>query len=96
LINSFQCWVESGGRTRPLEIQPIGESMMTRKHYEEIVQILAQHKVSEELLMDLACAFEKDNPRFEVGRFMHRYIALQNALQSEDYVVNQHGEIVEK
>ena len=27
MINSFQCWVESGGRTRPLEIQPIGESM---------------------------------------------------------------------
>ncbi len=96
MINSFNVGLKVGGDHRPLEIQPIGESMMTRRHYEEIVKILAQHKVSEELLMDLACAFEKDNPRFEVGRFMHRYIALQNALQSEDYVVNQHGEIVEK
>ena len=96
MINSFNVGLKVGGDNRPLKIQPIGESMMTRRHYEEIVQILAQHKVSEELLMDLACAFEKDNPRFEVGRFMHRYIALQNALRSEDYVVNQHGEIVEK
>ncbi len=96
MINSLNVGLKVGGDHRPLEIQPIGESMMTRRHYEEIVKILAQHKVSEELLMDLACAFEKDNPRFEVGRFMHRYIALQNALQSEDYVVNQHGEIVEK
>tara|TARA_R100000544_G_scaffold31627_1_gene17929 strand:+ start:223 stop:435 length:213 start_codon:yes stop_codon:yes gene_type:complete len=70
--------------------------MMTRKHYEEIVTILAQHKVSEALLFDLAKMFENDNSRFESGRFMARYIAIKNALQSNDYVINQYGEIVEK
>ena len=70
--------------------------MMTRKHYDEIVTVLAQHKVSEELLFDLAKMFENDNSRFETGRFMARYIEIQNALQSNDYVIDQHGELVEK
>ena len=70
--------------------------MMSRKHYDEIVTILAQHKVSEALLFDLAKMFENDNSRFETGRFMARYIETQNALQSNDYVIDQHGELVEK
>jgi hypothetical protein len=70
--------------------------MMSRKHYNEIVTILAQHKVSEALLFDLAKMFENDNSRFETGRFMARYIEIQNALQSNDYVIDQHGELVEK
>jgi|TARA_R110000782_G_scaffold110689_1_gene200125 hypothetical protein len=70
--------------------------MMSRKHYDEIVTILAQHKVSEALLFDLAKMFENDNSRFETGRFMARYIEIQNALQSNDYVIDQHGELVEK
>lgn len=69
---------------------------MSRKHYNEIVTILAQHKVSEALLFDLAKMFENDNSRFETGRFMARYIEIQNALQSNDYVIDQHGELVEK
>ena len=69
---------------------------MSRKHYDEIVTILAQHKVSEALLFDLAKMFENDNSRFETGRFMARYIEIQNALQSNDYVIDQHGELVEK
>ena len=70
--------------------------MMSRKHYDEIVTILAQHKVSEALLFDLAKMFENDNSRFETGRFMARYIEIQNALQSNDYVIDQHGKLVEK
>jgi|TARA_R110000868_G_scaffold236550_1_gene490622 hypothetical protein len=70
--------------------------MMSRKHYNEIVTILAQHKVSEALLFDLAKMFENDNSRFETGRFMAKYIEIQNALQSNDYVIDQHGELVEK
>tara|TARA_B110000285_G_C14659527_1_gene395483 strand:- start:80 stop:292 length:213 start_codon:yes stop_codon:yes gene_type:complete len=70
--------------------------MMSRKHYNEIVTILAQHKVSEALLFDLVKMFENDNSRFETGRFMARYIEIQNALQSNDYVIDQHGELVEK
>jgi hypothetical protein len=70
--------------------------MMSRKHYDEIVTILAQHKVSEALLFDLAKMFENDNSRFETGRFMAKYIEIQNALQSNDYVIDQHGELVEK
>jgi hypothetical protein len=70
--------------------------MMTRKHYDEIVTILAQHKVSEELLFDLAKMFENDNPRFETGRFMARYIEIQNGLQSEEYVIDQYGKFVLK
>ena len=69
---------------------------MSRKHYNEIVTILAQHKVSEALLFDLAKMFENDNSRFETGRFMAKYIEIQNALQSNDYVIDQHGELVEK
>ena len=57
--------------------------MMTRKHYEEIVTILATHKVSEALLFDLARMFENDNSRFETGRFMAKYIEIQNALQTK-------------
>tara|TARA_R110000796_G_scaffold119429_1_gene233582 strand:- start:162 stop:374 length:213 start_codon:yes stop_codon:yes gene_type:complete len=70
--------------------------MMSRKHYNEIVTILAQHKVSEALLFDLAKMFENDNARFETGRFMARYIEIQNALQTNDYVIDQHGKLVEK
>ena len=70
--------------------------MMSRKHYDEIVTILAQHKVSEALLFDLAKMFENDNSRFETGRFMAKYIEIQNALQTNDYVIDQHGELVEK
>ena len=70
--------------------------MMTRKHYDEIVTILAQHKVSEALLFDLAKMFENDNARFETGRFMARYIETQNALQSNDYVIDQYGKLVKK
>tara|TARA_R110000851_G_scaffold294987_1_gene449812 strand:- start:31 stop:234 length:204 start_codon:yes stop_codon:yes gene_type:complete len=58
--------------------------MMTRKHYDEIVTILATHKVSEALLFDLARMFENDNSRFETGRFMARYIEIQNALQTKN------------
>tara|TARA_R110000751_G_scaffold87363_1_gene173239 strand:- start:28 stop:240 length:213 start_codon:yes stop_codon:yes gene_type:complete len=70
--------------------------MMSRKHYNEIVTILAQHKVSEALLFDLAKMFENDNSRFETGRFMAKYIEIQNALQTNDYVIDQHGKLVEK
>jgi hypothetical protein len=62
--------------------------MMTRKHYEEIVKILATHKVSEALLFDLARMFENDNPRFETGRFMAKYIEIQNALQTKNIITN--------
>ena len=62
--------------------------MMTRKHYEEIVKILATHKVSEALLFDLARMFENDNPRFETGRFMAKYIEIQNALQTKNIIIN--------
>ena len=62
--------------------------MMTRKHYDEIVTILAQHKVSEELLFDLAKMFENDNSRFETGRFMARYIEIQNASQTKNIILN--------
>jgi len=61
---------------------------MTRKHYEEIVKILATHKVSEALLFDLARMFENDNPRFETGRFMAKYIEIQNALQTKNIITN--------
>jgi len=57
--------------------------MMSRKHYDEIVTILATHKVSEALLFDLARMFENDNSRFETGRFMAKYIEIQNALQTK-------------
>ena len=57
--------------------------MMSRKHYDEIVTILATHKVSEALLFDLAKMFENDNSRFETGRFMAKYIEIQNALQTK-------------
>ena len=57
--------------------------MMSRKHYDEIVTILATHKVSEALLFDLARMFENDNPNFETGRFMAKYIEIQNALQTK-------------
>ena len=56
---------------------------MSRKHYDEIVTILATHKVSEALLFDLARMFENDNSRFETGRFMAKYIEIQNALQTK-------------
>tara|TARA_R110000796_G_scaffold250545_1_gene379645 strand:+ start:190 stop:393 length:204 start_codon:yes stop_codon:yes gene_type:complete len=62
--------------------------MMTRKHYDEIVTILATHKVSEALLFDLARMFENDNPRFETGRFMAKYIEIQNALQTKNIITN--------
>jgi len=62
--------------------------MMSRKHYDEIVTILAQHKVSEALLFDLARMFENDNPRFETGRFMARYIEIQNASQTKNIILN--------
>jgi len=62
--------------------------MMTRKHYDEIVTILATHKVSEALLFDLARMFENDNPRFETGRFMARYIEIQNASQTKNIILN--------
>ena len=61
---------------------------MTRKHYDEIVTILATHKVSEALLFDLARMFENDNPRFETGRFMAKYIEIQNALQTKNIITN--------
>ena len=61
---------------------------MSRKHYDEIVTILAQHKVSEALLFDLARMFENDNPRFETGRFMARYIEIQNASQTKNIILN--------
>ena len=61
---------------------------MTRKHYEEIVKILATHKVSEALLFDLARMFENDNSRFETGRFMAKYIEIQNALQTKNIITN--------
>ena len=57
--------------------------MMSRKHDDEIVTILATHKVSEALLFDLARMFENDNSRFETGRFMAKYIEIQNALQTK-------------
>ena len=69
---------------------------MTRKHYDEIVTILANHKVSDDLVFDLARMFENDNSRFETGRFMARYIETQNALQSNDYVIDQYGKLVKK
>ena len=56
---------------------------MSRKYYQEIVKILATHKVSEALLFDLARMFENDNSRFETGRFMAKYIEIQNALQTK-------------
>ena len=62
--------------------------MMSRKHYQEIVKILATHRVSEALLFDLARMFENDNPRFETGRFMARYIEIQNALQTKNIITN--------
>ena len=62
--------------------------MMSRKHYEQIVTILATHKVSEALLFDLARMFENDNPRFETGRFMARYIEIQNASQTKNIILN--------
>ena len=62
--------------------------MMTRKHYDEIVTILATHKVSEALLFDLARMFENDNPRFKTGRFMARYIEIQNASQTKNIILN--------
>lgn len=62
--------------------------MMSRKHYDEIVTILAQHKVSEALLFDLARMFENDNPNFETGRFMAKYIEIQNASQTKNIILN--------
>ena len=61
---------------------------MSRKHYDEIVTILAQHKVSEALLFDLARMFENDNPNFETGRFMAKYIEIQNASQTKNIILN--------
>jgi len=61
---------------------------MSRKHYDEIVKILAQHNVTEALLFDLARMFENDNSRFETGRFMAKYIEIQNALQTKNIITN--------
>ena len=61
---------------------------MSRKHYDEIVTILAQHNVTEALLFDLARMFENDNSRFETGRFMAKYIEIQNASQTKNMILN--------
>ena len=55
--------------------------MMSRKHYIEIATVLAQHGASETLLFDIAKIFEKDNPRFEVSRFVAKVIEVKNKLR---------------
>lgn len=43
---------------------------MTRKHFEAIASILAQHGADAGLAADLANYFAAENPRFDVDRFM--------------------------
>lgn len=43
--------------------------MFTRKHYQAIANILAQHKVDSEVVVDFAKYFATDNERFNKQRF---------------------------
>jgi hypothetical protein len=47
---------------------------MTRKHFEKIAKILSESNLSDaqkgELGLELAKAFQEDNPRFSIDRFM--------------------------
>ena len=59
--------------------------MLTRKHFEAIVKILADNKYKEhtDILNDFCNFFESENPNFNKERFLDKYNKLTAAIDVE-------------